>query len=289
MNIITITEPITQGRLTTATTDNEILKRWASQKSSATQKTYFYIVRNFMAAIAKPLNQITLDDLLDWLDSLQWQSQNTRRNKIAVIRSLFGFCHATGYITLNPAKLLQQPKENDCRIERIITKPKVQAMAMNADTLRNELIIKTLYLLGVRVSELINIRWDDFIQTDDNGLKLKVMGKGDKVRFIVVPTGLWDELEALRNDSAYVFSSRKGNNGSKLSRIQVYRVVKANGDRVGVQVSPHFLRHSHATHSLKNGCDLHLLSESLGHGNIAITSRYLHASGDDGSANYLSL
>ncbi|WP_339389354.1 hypothetical protein [Picosynechococcus sp. OG1] len=78
MNIITITEPITQGRLTTATTDNEILKRWASQKSSATQKTYFYIVRNFMAAIAKPLNQITLDDLLDWLDSLQWQSQNTR-------------------------------------------------------------------------------------------------------------------------------------------------------------------------------------------------------------------
>ncbi len=161
-------------------------------------------------------------------------------------------------------------------------------MANNADTLRNELIIKTLYLLGVRVTELINIRWDDFIQTDD-GLKLKVMGKGDKVRFIIVPAGLWGELQALRNDSAYVFSSRKGTNGGKLSRVQVYRVIKANGEKVGVKASPHFLRHSHATHSLKNGCDLHLLSESLGHGNIAITSRYLHASGDDGSANYLSL
>ncbi|MBV5262039.1 tyrosine-type recombinase/integrase [Synechococcus moorigangaii CMS01] len=277
-----------QPKLTTATTDSEILRRWVSQKSPATQKTYFYIVRNFMAAIAKPLNQVTLDDLLDWLNSLQWQSQNTKRNKIAVIRSLFGFCHATGYIQLNPAKLLKQPKENDCRVARIVSKSKVQAMAINADTLRNELIIKTLYLLGVRVSELIHIRWDDFIQTDD-GLKLKVMGKGGKVRFIIVPAGLWDELEALRNDSAYIFSSRKGTNGGKLSRIQVYRVIRAMGDRVGVKVSPHYLRHSHATHSLKNGCDLHLLSESLGHGNIAITSRYLHTTGNDGSANYLSL
>ncbi|WP_216820546.1 tyrosine-type recombinase/integrase [Synechococcus sp. BDU 130192] len=196
-----------QPKLTAATTDSEILQRWAAQKSEATQKTYFYIVRGFMGAIAKPLNQVTLDDLLDWLDSLEEQSQNTKRNKIAVIRSLFGFCHATGYIQLNPAKLLKQPKENDCRVARIVSKPKVKAMAINADTLRNELIIKTLYLLGVRVSELIHIRWDDFIQTDD-GLKLKVMGKGDKVRFIVVPTSLWDELETLRNDSASQYRTK---------------------------------------------------------------------------------
>ncbi|SMQ86549.1 hypothetical protein [Synechococcus sp. 7002] len=124
MNIITITEPITQGRLTTATTDNEILKRWASQKSSATQKTYFYIVRNFMAAIAKPLNQITL--MICWTGSIPSNGNPRTRGEInAVIRSLFGFAMPRD-ITLNPAKLLQQPKENDCRIERIITKPKVQ-------------------------------------------------------------------------------------------------------------------------------------------------------------------
>ncbi|WP_159457027.1 hypothetical protein [Synechococcus sp. 7002] len=52
-----------------------------------------------------------------------------------------------------------------------------------------------------------------------------------------------DELEALRNDSAYVFSSRKGNNAAS-SHDSGLPVVKANGDRVGVQVSPHFLRHS---------------------------------------------
>ncbi len=114
-----------QPKLSAATTDSEILKRWAAQKSPATQKTYFYIVRGFMEAIAKPLNQVSLDDLLDWLNRLQGQSQNTKRNKIAVIRSLFGFCHSVGYIQLNPAKLLKQPKENDCRIERMLTKWRV--------------------------------------------------------------------------------------------------------------------------------------------------------------------
>ncbi|WP_234992848.1 tyrosine-type recombinase/integrase [Picosynechococcus sp. OG1] len=149
---------------------------------------------------------------------------------------------------------------------------------MNADTLRNELIIKTLYLLGVRVSELINIRWMTLFRLMNNGLKLKVMGKG--IRFgLSCSTGLWDELEAYGMICLCFQQSAREIMAGKLSRIQVYRVVKANGDRVGVQVSPHFLRHSHATHSLKNGCDLHLLSESLGHGNIAITSRYLHAVG----------
>ena len=279
-----------QPKITTASTDDQILTMWASQKSPATQKTYFYVVRQFRAVIEKPLSQITFDDLLHWMDSLGGQSQNTKRNKIAVVKSLFGFAHKVGYIPVNPAQLLKQPKENDCRVERILSKTQVKAIASNADSFRNEMIVKTLYSLGLRVSELINVCWDDFTQTD-NGMKLKVIGKGSKVRFLIVPASLYTDLLRLGkdSDSKYVFSSRKGNNGGKLSRVQVYRVIKQLGDDQYIKATPHYLRHSHATHSLDNGCDLNLLSSSLGHGNIAITSRYLHASETDGSANYIEI
>ncbi len=279
-----------QPKITTASTDDQILTLWAAQKSPATQKTYFYVVKQFRSFTDKPLNQITFDDLLHWMDSLGGQSQNTKRNKIAVVKSLFGFAHKVGYIPVNPAQLLKQPKENDCRVERILSKTQVKAIANSADTFRNEMIAKTLYSLGLRVSELIEMQWDDFTQTD-NGIKLKVTGKGSKIRFLIVPANLYTDLLQLRknSDSEYVFSSRKGNNGGKLSRVQVYRIIKQLGDDQYIKATPHYLRHSHATHSLDNGCDLNLLSSSLGHGNIAITSRYLHASETDGSANYIEI
>jgi integrase/recombinase XerD len=277
-----------QPKITAAISDEEILTMWAAQKSSATQKTYFYVVRQFRSVIEKALNQVTFEDLLIWMDSLAGQSQNTKRNKIAVIKSLFGFAHKIGYLPVNPAQLLKQPKENDCRVERILTKSQVKAIAADCPAHRDEMIVKTLYVLGLRVTELIEMQWDDFTQTDE-GMKLKVMGKGSKIRFLIVPANLFRQLEELKADSAYVFSSRKGTNGGKLSRVQVYRVVKGMGDRHDLKVSPHVLRHSHATHSLSNGCDLKLLSDNLGHGNIAITSRYLHSSESDGSANYIEI
>lgn len=279
-----------QPKLTNATTDDQILTMWASQKSPATQKQYFYVVKQFRSVVTKELGQVTFDDLLHWLDSLAGQSQNTKRNKIGVIKSLFGFAHKIGYIPVNPAKMLKQPKENDCRVERILTKTQVKAIASNADTFRNEMIVKTLYGLGLRVSELIEIQWEHFTQTD-NGIKLKVFGKGSKIRYLIVPAGLYSDLLQLGkdSDSKYVFSSRKGSHGGQLTRGQIYRIVKASGDRQYLKATPHYLRHSHATHSLDNGCDLNLLSTSLGHGNIAITSRYLHASETDGSANYIDL
>jgi integrase/recombinase XerD len=277
-----------QPKITAAISDDEILTMWSAQKSSATQKTYFYVISQFRSVLEKELRQVTFEDLLHWMDSLAGQSQNTKRNKIAVIKSLFGFAHKIGYLPVNPAQLLKQPKENDCRVERILTKSQVKAITADCPAYRDEMIIKALYVLGLRVTELVEMQWDNFTQTDE-GMKLKVMGKGGKVRFLIVPANLYRDLVELRTDSAYVFSSRKGNNGGKLSRVQVYRVVKEMGDRQYIKVSPHYLRHSHATHSLSNGCDLNLLSTSLGHGNIAITSRYLHASSNDGSANYIDI
>ncbi len=87
-----------------------------------------------------------------------------------------------------------------------------------------------------------------------------------------------------------VFWSRVGDDkGRHLDRTQVYRIVAAAAERAGIEgkVSPHWLRHSHASHSLEHGASIHLVQATLGHSDITTTSRYLHARPDDSSAMYL--
>jgi len=67
------------------------------------------------------------------------------------------------------------------------------------------------------------------------------------------------------------------------------RIVQAAAKRAGleVHVSPHWLRHSHATHALERGAPIHLVAATLGHASVATTGKYLHARPTDSSARYL--
>ncbi len=101
---------------------------------------------------------------------------------------------------------------------------------------------------------------------------------------------VWQELSQLRGNSRGsepVFRSRQG--GGHLDRSQVYRIVRAAAKRAGIEgkVSPHWLRHAHASHSLDRGAPLHLVQATLGHSSVATTERYLHARPNDSSAMYL--
>jgi integrase/recombinase XerD len=121
-----------------------------------------------------------------------------------------------------------------------------------------------------------------------------VYGKGGKTRAIVISPKVWSEVLSLRGKAERddpVFRSReRSKDGSwHLSRKQVYRIVRVAGERAGIEgnVSPHWLRHSHASHSLEKGAPIHLVQQTLGHSSIAVTERYLHANPDDSSALYL--
>jgi integrase/recombinase XerD len=121
--------------------------------------------------------------------------------------------------------------------------------------------------------------------------QVTVHGKGGKTRAVVLQRGVWVELLDLRGDApenAPVFYSRKGGH---LSAFHVNRIVKAEAKRAGLRqnISPHFLRHSHATHTLENGAPIHLVSATLGHASISTTGRYLHARPSDSSARFLKL
>jgi site-specific recombinase XerD len=102
---------------------------------------------------------------------------------------------------------------------------------------------------------------------------------------------LWAALLEFRGTAGGndpVFLSQKGGH---LDPSQVMRIVREAAHRAGIlqNVSPHWMRHSHASHALDRGAPIHLVAATLGHSTIATTGAYLHARPSDGSARYLSV
>ena len=120
---------------------------------------------------------------------------------------------------------------------------------------------------------------------------MTVFGKGDKTRAVLLPASLWNELQELRcgaGDDDPVFRSRL--KGHELDQSQILRIVRAASLRAGTEkkVSPHWLRHAHASHSLDRGAPIHLVQATLGHASVATTGRYLHARPTESSGKYLA-
>ena len=120
--------------------------------------------------------------------------------------------------------------------------------------------------------------------------QITVFGKGEKTRVILLPPTLWRELLDVRSragDDDPVFPSRL--NARQLHPSQVLRIVRAASVRAGIgkKVSPHWLRHAHASHSLDRGAPIHLVQATLGHSSVATTGRYLHARPTESSGKYL--
>jgi integrase/recombinase XerD len=273
-------------------TSEELISQWLHGHCENTIKTYQLYLRRFLAHVGKPLDEVTLLDLQTWQLSLRNLSTASQGTALAVIKSLFSFGFQLGVLPLNVAKLLKCPKSKDCLAMKILVEPQVQDMIDGEKNLRNRGILLMLYGCGLRVSELCDLKWLD-VKSRSQGGQVSVFGKGGKTRVILIPPMVWDVLCQLKNNYAKddpVFRSRqKGLNGYHVSRKQVWRIVKEAAKRVGieVEVSPHWLRHSHASHSLDKGAPLSLVKETLGHSSIAITEKYLHAKPDDSSGMYL--
>jgi integrase/recombinase XerD len=266
-----------------------ILNMWLHGKSTNTKALYKRISTKFITFINIPLVEVRLDDIQEFIDSLSHLALSTQKTYTVVVKSLLSFIHKLGLTTLNIGTLIKLPKTKDAINERIMSKADIKTIINTEPNTRNQLILKTIYYLGLRASEICNLKWSDLIPQPNGSATLSVFGKGNKTRFLIVPKPLLNELLALKKENqTYIFTSRKFS--GQLTRTQLWKIVKAAGVRVGIDSpSPHWYRHSHATHSLENGADIHLLSNSLGHETIATTSRYLHARPDDCSSLYLDL
>ena len=281
----------TYPKLTDADSDTELIRLWISQKSSSTQKTYLTIARQFLAFAGKELHEIKLEDILLWLESFQLRgfSQNTVNNKLAAVKSLFSFGVKTGYLSANPAAMIKTIKAKEALNERILQEEEVKKLIEAADTKRDRAILILLYILGLRISELVGLNWSDF-QPSGEEIAVTIFGKGHKTRTLLITHELWQQLQQLPRSekTEAVFLSRFEN---RLDRHAIHRLIKKAVTKSGINphASAHWLRHAHACHSLNHGAGIDLLMKSLGHSSLAVTSRYLHVKPSECSSKFIDL
>jgi len=238
------------------------------------------------------LEGVTRDHVVDFLGDLYrlgLDSRSVARHLVS-LRNLFRFALGEGALSADPTLNLESPKTRRSLpvylrmedVDRLLNQPD----ASTPNGLRDRAILEVLYSTGLRVSELVNLKVSDLEMRMGC---LRCIGKGDKERLVPVGRKALAAVQAylgksrpllLRGHEAgraagWLFVNRFGN---RLSRIAVWRLLKAYGRRAGIRarLSPHKLRHSFATHLLERGADLRSVQLMLGHADISTTQIYTH-------------
>jgi integrase/recombinase XerD len=287
-----MTQKVQLPEATTAT--EQLINMWVHGKSANTAELYRRSAKRFLEFVGKPLHLVSLAEVQAFADNLAQEGRlkaSSQRSILSAVKSLLSFATKTGVLAVNVGALVNPPKAKDTLNEKLLSEMEVMTMIAQETDVRNRAILRALYLLGLRVSELCDLKWKD-LQPRPNGGQVTVFGKGSKTRIVLVPASLWVELMQLFGDASNdepVFRSRKHNHSGHLSRIAVYEIVREAAKRADIKrkVSPHFLRHAHASHSLDRGAPIHLVQQTLGHSSVGSTSRYLHARPSDSSSLYL--
>lgn len=226
-------------------------------------------------------------DIQSYVESIEGAA-STKARRIASMKSLLSFAYKTGYIRYNVGRAVVSPKLPNNLAERIINEEAVIKMITVARAGRDQTLVRLLYVAGLRVSEAEGLRWRH-VHPRGDGSVVTIHGKGGKTRHLLLTPTITRELAALRGeagDDDPVFKSRTGKPlRARDIRNVVYKTAKKAG--IAAAVSPHWLRHAHASHALDRGAPIHLVQQDLGHASVATTSRYLHARPDDGSARFL--
>ena len=233
-----------------------------------------------------------------WVEELQQArtDDGQRRYKessiaraLAAVRSFHRFCVEEGLLDADPSGDVGAPRVPQ-GIPKALTEAEVDALlgAVPGDgprPQRDRAILEVLYAGGLRISELVGLDLGDVDLYD--GL-VHVMGKGSKERVVplgrsareavgdYLTTGRPELAGARTRESALFLNAR----GGRLTRQGAWLIVRAAGDRAGLQgrLFPHVLRHSCATHMLDHGADIRVVQELLGHASLSTTQVYTKVS-----------
>ncbi len=281
------------AEISTATdADRRLVDTWACGKTSPRTRTaYAHEGTQLLSEVGKPLADVTLVDLQTYIASFDGYAPASIGLAVSAIKSLFAFGRLTGALSNDPAATLSAPPIKNVLAERILDEADVRRLIDGEPDPRNRALLALFYGAGLRRAELCGLAWRDVTGRGTDRGQATVFGKGGKTRAVLLYGRAWSSLQAIRGEAGAddpVFRSRKGGH---LDPSMVHRIVKAAAARAGLPdgVSPHWLRHSFASHALDHGAPLSLVQQGLGHASVATTSRYLHARPSDGAGRYLDL
>ncbi|MCF7862126.1 tyrosine-type recombinase/integrase [Candidatus Woesearchaeota archaeon] len=170
-------------------------------------------------------------------------------------------------------------KKRPKQLPMVVSKGMIKKIIDDTDNLKHRILIKLLYSSGIRLSEAINLKRSD-IDFNYNIINVRA-GKGKKDRITIISKSLY--LDLLKYYSItefmtpYVFEGKNG----KYSKKTVQVILKEAGNKAGIRLTPHMLRHSFATHLLEDGIDISYIQRLLGHSDVSTTMVYTKISKKD--------
>jgi integrase/recombinase XerD len=212
------------------------------------------------------------------------KSSATLARHTTAIKSFCRFLSAEKRIAGNPAQHLERPK-TDLYLPRVLSAAQVEELLELPDAAttlgqRDKAMLELVYACGLRVSELLTLTLYNIHV--DLGL-VRCIGKGGKERIIPVGKLALQAIEQyLSQARPDLLKGRKtpqlflNHHGRCMTRQGFWKIIKAYGHRIDVEITPHTMRHSIATHLLANGADLRMVQELLGHSDISATQIYTH-------------
>jgi len=261
--------------------------RFERKLSPHTVEAYTRDLTRFLGQLpVARVSEVTRAHVLDYVDSLRSAGlkERSQARKISAARQFFRYLIKTGVLEADPTALVDNPRRthrlpktiNEATVTRLLTAPP-------ADTpfgLRDRAMLEVLYATGLRVSELVNLRFDQVRL--EPGL-LIIMGKGRKERLVPLGSKALEQLTLYldhgrpaltKGVTDAVFLNRFGR---AMTRQAFWQHIKRYALEVGIspkQVSPHVIRHCFATHLLDHGADLRAIQMMLGHADLSTTQIY---------------
>jgi integrase/recombinase XerD len=229
------------------------------------------------------------DDLKQFIAQLYdlGLSARSQARIISGIKQFFIYLLVEDIIKDDPSELLELPKLGR-KLPEVLSIEEIDSLIGAIDLSkdeghRNKAILETLYSCGLRVSELINLKFSDLYF--DEGF-IRVLGKGNKERLVPVSPTVEKEIGIYTKNVRNYMKIQPGNEnivflnrrGAQLTRVMIFTIIKNLAETAGIKknISPHTFRHSFATHLLEGGANLRAIQEMLGHESITTTEIYTH-------------
>jgi integrase/recombinase XerD len=252
----------------------------------------FHKLADWLVVIGKLPAEATFEDLQDMVASLHdiGVSPRSQARIVSGIRAFYRFMLEEKHVERDPTELLETPKTG-LKLPVFLTVEEINSIIGCIDLSkpeghRNRAILETLYSCGLRVSELVALRFSDLFF--DEGF-IRVEGKGRKQRLVPVSHAAIREIDFYLDDRRRL-DIKKGfedtlflnRRGSALTRVMIFTIIRRLTEEAGIHktVGPHTFRHSFATHLLEGGANLRAIQQMLGHEKIATTEIYTHLDRD---------
>lgn len=265
--------------------------------SPGTVRVYLPTLLAFFRFAETPVTHIRVWHIEDWLNSLEQAAYKpaTIATKLACIKSFFGYLWKCGLLPLNPAAPVKGPKHIEGHHgDRVLLADEVQELLEHTRRhapARDHLMCRLLFAAGARAAEAVSLRWGDLRRDVRGRWYATVMGKGRKTRHLHIPKDLAADLLVWKGvlysiepyqpapglDAVPLFPNRRVLT-QPITVKTAYRIVTRWGEAaLGRKISPHWLRHTFATHSRLAGATLEQIRVALGHESIQTTIRYEHS------------